>query len=109
MLASVFSDFGDAFSDPAPWYFRTLETWTKLMRDSGLRLIDVREPLHPTSNKPASVIFTQSSLETVSASVPKAQTRRSIRQGRAQQSDGAAGLLPWIGKWALSDYAPIVA
>lgn len=49
--------FSDAFSDPAPWYFRTLETWVKLLRDSGLRLVELREPLHPTSKKPASVIF----------------------------------------------------
>lgn len=49
--------FSDAFSDPAPWYFRTLETWVKLLRDSGLRLVELREPLHPTLKKPASVIF----------------------------------------------------
>ncbi len=49
--------FSDDFSDPAPWYFRTLETWVKLLRDSGLRLVELREPLHPTSKKPASVIF----------------------------------------------------
>lgn len=49
--------FSDDFSDPAPWYFRTLETWVKLLRDSGLRLVEMHEPLHPTSKKPASVIF----------------------------------------------------
>ena len=49
--------FSDDFSDPAPWYFRTLETWVKLLRDSGLRLVELREPLHPTLKKPASVIF----------------------------------------------------
>ncbi len=49
--------FSDDFSDPAPWYFRTMESWVKLLTDSGLRLIESREPLHPTSGKPASVIF----------------------------------------------------
>ena len=49
--------FSDDFSDPAPWYFRTLETWVRLIAESGLRLIEMREPLHPTTRKPASVIF----------------------------------------------------
>jgi SAM-dependent methyltransferase len=49
--------FDSAFTDPAPWYFRTLESWLKLFVESGLRLLEVREPLHPKTRKPASVIF----------------------------------------------------
>lgn len=49
--------FSPAFSDPAPWYFRTLESWIKLFEDNGLRLAEIREPLHPKTRKPASVIF----------------------------------------------------
>lgn len=49
--------FGDEFSDPAPWYFRTLGSWTRLFSDHGLRLLELREPLHPASNQPASVVF----------------------------------------------------
>jgi 2-polyprenyl-3-methyl-5-hydroxy-6-metoxy-1,4-benzoquinol methylase len=49
--------FSSDFSDPAPWYFRTLATWVELIASSGLRIVEMREPLHPTSNKPASVIF----------------------------------------------------
>lgn len=49
--------FSADFSDPAPWYFRTLENWIKLFVDSGFRIRDVREPLHPETRKPASVIF----------------------------------------------------
>ncbi len=49
--------FGDAFSDPAPWYFRTLESWAHLLADSGLRLAEQLEPVHPATSKPASVIF----------------------------------------------------
>jgi len=49
--------FSADFSDPAPWYFRTLESWIKLFVDSGLRLREVREPLHPKTQKPASVIL----------------------------------------------------
>ncbi|OKH56097.1 SAM-dependent methyltransferase [Calothrix sp. HK-06] len=49
--------FNDDFTDPAPWYFRTLESWVKLFNDNGLRLIEMREPIHPNTQKPASVIF----------------------------------------------------
>ncbi len=49
--------FSPDFTNPAPWYFRTLESWIKLFRDSGFRLLEVREPLHPKTQKPASVFF----------------------------------------------------
>ena len=49
--------FNADFTDPAPWYFRTLESWTRLLRRSGFRLAELREPLHPISKKPASAIF----------------------------------------------------
>ena len=49
--------FGTAFPSPAPWYFRTLASWVALFADSGWRLSEVREPLHPITGKPASVIF----------------------------------------------------
>jgi 2-polyprenyl-3-methyl-5-hydroxy-6-metoxy-1,4-benzoquinol methylase len=49
--------FSADFSDAAPWYFRTMESWTRLFQEHGMRLLDVREPLHPQTQKPASVIF----------------------------------------------------
>jgi 2-polyprenyl-3-methyl-5-hydroxy-6-metoxy-1,4-benzoquinol methylase len=49
--------FGPEFSDLAPWYFRTVASWVKLFVDSGLVLVELLEPLHPESNKPASIIF----------------------------------------------------
>ena len=49
--------FSDDFTDPAPWYFRTLETWVRLIASSGLVLVEMREPIHPTTNKPASILF----------------------------------------------------
>jgi 2-polyprenyl-3-methyl-5-hydroxy-6-metoxy-1,4-benzoquinol methylase len=49
--------FSADFSDPAPWYFRTLESWATLFPEHGLRLLELREPLHPQTQKPASVIF----------------------------------------------------
>jgi 2-polyprenyl-3-methyl-5-hydroxy-6-metoxy-1,4-benzoquinol methylase len=49
--------FSDDFTDPAPWYFRTLESWVHLIAESGLTLVEMREPIHPTTGKPASVVF----------------------------------------------------
>jgi 2-polyprenyl-3-methyl-5-hydroxy-6-metoxy-1,4-benzoquinol methylase len=49
--------FSNQFSDPAPWYFRTLGGWVQLFRRSGLRLLTLREPTHPATGRPASVIF----------------------------------------------------
>lgn len=55
--SSSWDGFSDDFTDPAPWYFRTLATWIKLYRTNGLTLIDIRQPLHPQTGKPAAVIF----------------------------------------------------
>lgn len=49
--------FNPDFADPAPWYFRTLESWTRLFGDCGFRLLEMREPIYPKTRKPASVIF----------------------------------------------------
>jgi 2-polyprenyl-3-methyl-5-hydroxy-6-metoxy-1,4-benzoquinol methylase len=49
--------FSDEFTDPAPWYFRTLESWERLIARAGLRLAERREPVNPNTEKPASVIF----------------------------------------------------
>jgi hypothetical protein len=49
--------FSSDFSDPAPWYFRTLESWKRLIADAGFQLLEMREPIHPVTGKPASVIF----------------------------------------------------
>ena len=49
--------FSQDFTDPAPWYFRTLESWVTLFADSGLQLRTIREPIHPGTQRPASVIF----------------------------------------------------
>lgn len=49
--------FSADFSDPAPWYFRTLESWIRLFAEHGLRLLELREPLHPQTRQPASVLF----------------------------------------------------
>jgi hypothetical protein len=55
--AGSWAGFGEAFSDAPPWYFRTLHAWLELMRICNLTLRAMREPLHPRTGKPASVIF----------------------------------------------------
>ena len=49
--------FSPAFTDPAPWYFRTLESWVALFSNNGFRLQEMREHIHPMTQQPASVIF----------------------------------------------------
>ena len=49
--------FSADFTDPAPWYFRTIESWVRLFSESGFHILEVREPLHPKTQKPASALF----------------------------------------------------
>ncbi|WP_308368270.1 MULTISPECIES: class I SAM-dependent methyltransferase [unclassified Microbulbifer] len=49
--------FSEDFSEPAPWYFRTMESWLRLVRGAGLHLEEMKEPLHPETGKPASLIL----------------------------------------------------
>lgn len=49
--------FSSAFTDPAPWFFRTVSSWLALFEEHGLRVVEMREPLHPDSGKPVSLIL----------------------------------------------------
>lgn len=49
--------FSAEFSDPAPWYFRTMGAWIKLFLDSKLTLTELLEPLHPNTGKPVSLLL----------------------------------------------------
>jgi 2-polyprenyl-3-methyl-5-hydroxy-6-metoxy-1,4-benzoquinol methylase len=51
------SGFSSEFTDPAPWYFRTLSSWIDLLIGSGFPRVQLREPLHPVTHKPASLIL----------------------------------------------------
>jgi cyclopropane fatty-acyl-phospholipid synthase-like methyltransferase len=55
--SSSWDGFSDDFTDPAPLYFRTLVTWIKLYCTNGFTLVEIREPLHPHTGKPAAVIL----------------------------------------------------
>lgn len=49
--------FSSDFVDPAPWYFRTIGSWLRLFASAKLDLVELREPLHPVTQRPASIIF----------------------------------------------------
>ena len=50
--------FSGDFRDPAPWYFRTVESWQALLRNSDFGEVLMQEPLHPHTGQPASLILT---------------------------------------------------
>jgi SAM-dependent methyltransferase len=49
--------FGSQFVEPSPWYFRTLESWVNLLISCGFNILECQEPLHPKTQKPASLIL----------------------------------------------------
>lgn len=55
--AGSWDGFSSDFTDPAPWYFRTTESWTRLLESCGYPFVRVVEPIDPATGKPASIIF----------------------------------------------------
>ena len=53
----TWAGFGPGFTDPAPWYFRTLASWENLFAAGGFSLLEIRQPLHPRTRQPASLMF----------------------------------------------------
>ncbi len=49
--------FSKKFTDPAPWYFRTMGTWISMFVENGLKLEKIKEPLNPKTQNPCSIIF----------------------------------------------------
>ena len=48
---------GSDFIDPAPWYFRTVSRWVQLLAECKWHLLEIREPVHPATRQPVSIIF----------------------------------------------------
>jgi 2-polyprenyl-3-methyl-5-hydroxy-6-metoxy-1,4-benzoquinol methylase len=42
---------------PMPWYFRTMTSWISVLRSVGWHIYELKEPLHPATGKPASLIL----------------------------------------------------
>lgn len=53
----TFAAFGDAFVAQMPWYFRTLETWRDSLSRCGYAVTGLREPAHPDSGEPLSLLL----------------------------------------------------
>ncbi len=49
--------FSSDFNNPAPWYFRTLDSWTELLQRCGFDILECREPKAAGAVTPASVIW----------------------------------------------------
>jgi SAM-dependent methyltransferase len=52
-----FTAFGNQDWEPMPWYFRTVESWHRVVRDAGLVLIDLREPAAEAGGPPLSLLM----------------------------------------------------
>ncbi len=55
--SSSWHGFSPEFTDPPPWYFRTLATWVHLFVANGLSIVEIREPINPLTGKPSAVIL----------------------------------------------------
>ena len=56
--AKDFRGFGaDAGWAPMPWYFRTMGSWLRLLRESGYDVVDMAEPVHPETGAPLSLLM----------------------------------------------------
>jgi 2-polyprenyl-3-methyl-5-hydroxy-6-metoxy-1,4-benzoquinol methylase len=53
----TFDAFGGEFAEPMPWYFRTLESWVDALHGAGFRLAALREPVHPGTGRPVSLLM----------------------------------------------------
>lgn len=51
-----FDNMGEGYRAPMPWYFRTIGGWMRQIRNAGLNLTELREPLHPETGRPASLV-----------------------------------------------------
>jgi hypothetical protein len=49
--------FNDEFTNPPPWYFRTLNSWKNLFKKQEINLIEIVEPKFSTTQNFASIIF----------------------------------------------------
>lgn len=49
--------FHSEFKDPAPWYFRTLSSWSNLFNKNELSLKNIYEPRNKLNEQIASIIF----------------------------------------------------
>ena len=49
--------FDASFTDPAPWYFRTVESWLALFSQNGMTVSELMEPSQATNVSPVSLLM----------------------------------------------------
>lgn len=52
-----FAALGEDFRTPMPWYFRTVGSWIAQLTAAGFALERCREPVHPDSGRPVSLLL----------------------------------------------------
>ena len=52
-----FADFGAGFTEPMPWYFRTLSSWIDAISLAGFRIVRIDEPIDASSGRPLSLLI----------------------------------------------------
>jgi 2-polyprenyl-3-methyl-5-hydroxy-6-metoxy-1,4-benzoquinol methylase len=52
-----FSGLGCGFSQAMPWYFRSTASWLALLTRNGFKVDEVAEPIHPTNQRPLSLLI----------------------------------------------------
>ncbi|HEV7767394.1 MAG TPA: class I SAM-dependent methyltransferase [Thermoanaerobaculia bacterium] len=53
----TFSAFEGEWPEPMPWFFRTRASWVRALADCGFAIEETREPVHPHSRQPLSLIL----------------------------------------------------
>lgn len=53
----TFAGMGAGFVETMPWYYRTLESWIGVLVGSGFRIDGLREPRHPQTGDPLSLLI----------------------------------------------------
>lgn len=52
-----FNGMGEGYKTEMPWYFRTIGSWIQELNDAGLQLKSCKEPIHPVTGKPLSLLL----------------------------------------------------
>lgn len=53
----TFASMEGEWPEPMPWYFRTVASWVNAFVQGGFTIRELREPLHPESGRPLSLVF----------------------------------------------------
>ena len=53
----TFNNFGGAFRESMPWYYRTVSSWFQQVSESGWRICEFQEPIHSQTKIPLSLLL----------------------------------------------------